>query len=112
VSNPVLGLLIYFLYYPGATIYQDGGVSEVSDRVLTNIPWSFECINNYAVDSDVTHSYGACLGFLRREAVGSVWNDIEDRCGSRSTQCCFTSAVCVSDYGTRGCKKRELSWGV
>ena len=94
MSNPVLGLLIYFLYYHGAT-WTNG------DYWLFGYQWQDIPVYNTWVDGDNKH--GSSFGLIRRPFIGSSWSD-GSLSGSRSLYCVHFSASLNSNASTRGCK--------
>ncbi len=104
VSNPALGLLIYFLYYPGATIQEDTKHWLIG-YISSNSPTYYETTD--------TQSYGEAIGFPRRALSGQSYQYQNAGAGSRAIDCRFVGVQMDSVYAARGCNKREYpgaSW--
>ena len=97
VSNPDLGLLIYFLYYPGASW---NGETDY----FTGYDWKESPVYNQNIDGET--KYGSSWGLLRRSHVSGGWGD-GSLCGSRSMSCSHFSSSVRNYLSTRGCNKRE-----
>ena len=103
MSNPALGLLIYFLYYPGAEL-------ELIEYPCNLKGYTYQQNPVYWSDID-TEILGYCYGILRRCITSGSYNS-NYVSGTRCLMCDNFSIYPAGTIGTRGCKKRELSWGV
>ena len=95
--------------YPGAQVQTDDWIKWQALKYSPVYISSVDTIYNPDVDQIC---YGRTMAYLRRAMCGGYWGDVTHT-GSRTIAPynATNRQISSADFATRGCRKREISWG-